>query len=36
MKAKLFGIVAAVTALFATTASAATKFAGTGGCPLCK
>ena len=36
MKTKLFGVVAALMALFGTSAAAATKLAGTGGCPLCR
>lgn len=37
MKTKLFGVVAALVALFGTgAAAAATKLAGTGCCPLCK
>lgn len=36
MKTKLFGIIAALLALFGTGAAAATKLAGTGCCPLCK
>lgn len=36
MKAKVFGLAMALVALVATGASAATKLAGTGCCPLCK
>jgi len=36
MKAKLIGLAAALVALFATVAAAATKVAATGGCPLCR
>jgi hypothetical protein len=36
MKTKLLGLAAALAALFATTAAAATKVAATGCCPLCK
>jgi hypothetical protein len=36
MKMKLAGMVAALIALFGTGAAAATKVAGTGGCPLCR
>lgn len=36
MKTEIFGLVAALLALLATTAAAATKVAGTGGCPLCR
>jgi hypothetical protein len=36
MKSKLFALMAAAIALFATTAAAATKVAGTGCCLLCR
>jgi hypothetical protein len=36
MKSKLFALTAAVFALFATTAAAATKLGGTGCCPFCQ
>ena len=36
MKMKLFGLAAALVALFATTAAAATKVAASGCCPLCR
>jgi hypothetical protein len=36
MKTKLLGLAAALLAMFATTATAATKLAGTGCCPFCK
>jgi hypothetical protein len=36
MKTKTLGLAAALLALLATTAAAATKVAGTGCCPLCR
>lgn len=36
MKMRLFGIAAALMALFGTTAAASTKLASTGCCPFCK
>jgi hypothetical protein len=36
MKTKVFGFAVALLALVSTAASAATKVAGTGCCPLCK
>lgn len=36
MKLKLLGYAAALLALFNTAAAAATKAAGSGGCPLCR
>lgn len=36
MKTKLFGLAAALVALFTTTAAAASKLGATGCCPFCK
>jgi len=36
MKTKLLGCAAALFALLTTTATAATKVTGTGGCPFCR
>jgi hypothetical protein len=36
MKTKVFALTTAAVAVFATTAAAATKLAGTGCCPLCR
>jgi len=36
MKARILGLSAALVALFATAATAATKLSGTGYCPFCR